>query len=149
MKKKIISILLIEDNPDHTELIIKELESKMLNTIYPVKDGQEALDFLFHKGKYKDPKKAPRPGLILLDLKLPKVDGAEVLKKIKSDPALKVIPVVVLTTSVRGEDILESYKNGVNSYIAKPVKFEEFTRVVKKIKLYWILTNRGYVVDRD
>lgn len=149
MKKKIISILLIEDNPDHTELIIKELESKMLNTIYPVKDGQEALDFLFHKGKYKDPKKAPRPGLILLDLKLPKVDGAEVLKKIKSDPDLKVIPVVVLTTSVRGEDILESYKNGVNSYIAKPVKFEEFTRVVKKIKLYWILTNRGYVVDRD
>lgn len=149
MKKKIISILLIEDNPDHTELIIKELESKMLNTIYPVKDGQEALDFLFHKGKYKDPKKAPRPGLILLDLKLPKVDGAEVLKKIKSDPALKVIPVVVLTTSERDKDILESYKNGVNSYITKPIKFEEFTRVVREIKLYWILTNRGYVVGRD
>lgn len=150
MSKKPINILLIEDNPDHVELIVKELKNhKLMNRIYVTEDGQSALDFLFRSGKYKDPENAPRPGLILLDLKLPKVDGIEVLKRIKSDPDLKVIPVIVLTTSAREKDIDMSYKNGADSYIVKPVKFQKFSDVINKIKLYWILTNIGPEVEKD
>lgn len=145
MEKDPITILLVEDNPDHAELIINELKKDggLINEIYLAKDGQEALDFLFHHGEYKDPEKAPRPGLILLDMKLPKVDGKEVLKQVKSTTELKKIPVVILTTSADEEDIARSYANGVNSYVTKPIKFAEFAKAVREIKLYWILTNNG------
>jgi len=143
-----LDILLIEDNVDHAELIIKELNnnSRIINMIYWVKDGQEALDFLHRKGDYREPKKSPRPGLILLDLKLPKVDGLDVLKKIKSDKKLKVIPVVVLTTSSQEEDIIKSYENGTNSFISKPLKFDKFVKAIREIKLYWVLTNKGPII---
>jgi CheY-like chemotaxis protein len=143
MQQETISILLVEDNPDHAELIINELKKDggLINEIYLAKDGQEALDFLNHKGDYENSEKAPTPGLILLDLNLPKVDGKEVARQVKSDPDLKNIPVVILTTSADQEDIARSYANGVNSYITKPVKFSEFMRVIREIKLYWVLTN--------
>lgn len=143
MEKKEIDILLVEDNPDHAELIIRELKSKngLANSIHHVKDGAEALDYLFHKGNYSNPATAPKPGLILLDLKLPKIDGLEVLKTIKNDPDLKIIPVVMLTTSLQDEDIAQSYSNGINSYINKPVRFEDFIKVIRDIRLYWVLTN--------
>lgn len=145
MEKLLIEILLIEDNEDHAELVINELKGagKLINNINLVKNGKDALDYLFNKGKYKDFEKYPKPGLIILDLKLPKVDGLEVLKKIKKNPELKVIPVVVLTTSGDEEDVELSYKYGVNSYITKPVKFEKFVKVIQDIRLYWVLTNIG------
>jgi len=143
MQKNGINILLVEDNSDHAELIIHELKNDggLINNIHLARDGQEALDFLFRRGKYKDPRSAPRPGLVLLDLKLPKVDGIEVLQRVKSDPLLKMIPVVVLTTSSRDEDIAGSYMSGGNSFLTKPVRFEDFMKVVSNIKLYWLLTN--------
>lgn len=143
--RKMMDILLIEDNDDHAELIRRELKDKsgLVNEIYRAADGPEALDFLFHQGKYKDPEKYPLPGLILLDLKLPKVDGFEVLKKIKSDSYLCIIPIVILTSSTEEEDVIKSYQNGTNSYITKPVKFIDFIKVVNEIKLYWILTNKN------
>ena len=145
MEKLLIEILLIEDNEDHAELVINELKGagKLINNINLVKNGKDALDYLFNKGKYKDSEKYPKPGLIILDLKLPKVDGLEVLKKIKANPELKVIPVVVLTTSGDEEDVELSYKYGANSYITKPVKFEKFVKVIQDIRLYWVLTNIG------
>lgn len=143
--RKMMDILLIEDNDDHAELIRRELKDKsgLVNEIYRAADGPEALDFLFHQGKYKDPEKYPLPGLILLDLKLPKVDGFEVLKKIKSDSNLCIIPIVILTSSTEEEDVIKSYQNGTNSFITKPVKFMDFIKVVNEIKLYWILTNKN------
>ena len=143
--RKMMDILLIEDNDDHAELIRRELQDKsgLVNKIYRAADGPEALDFLFHQWKYKDPEKYPIPGLILLDLKLPKVDGFEVLKKIKSDANLCIIPIVILTSSTEEEDVIKSYQNGTNSYITKPVKFIDFIKVVNEIKLYWILTNKN------
>ena len=136
-----IEILLVEDNPDHAELTRRALESgNMANQVHWVKDGQEALEYLFKKGAYKD---APRPGLVLLDIKLPKVSGLEVLEKIKKDEALRVIPVIMLTTSDRDEEALKCYNYGANSFITKPVKFSEFSERVKALKLYWLLTNRG------
>lgn len=134
-----IDILLVEDDPDHAELTIMALQdNQVINKIHWVKDGEEALDFLYHRGKYQEVK---HPGLIILDLKLPKVDGLEVLHQIKSDASLKLIPVIILTTSSRDEDIAKAYQDGVNSYITKPVDFKEFTQKIKEIKLYWVLTN--------
>lgn len=134
-----IDILLVEDDPDHAELTITALQGNgLINKIRWVKDGEEALDFLYQRGNYLQ---AERPGLIILDLKLPKVDGLEVLGKIKKDDLLKLIPVIILTTSSRDEDIAKAYQDGVNSYITKPVDFKEFAQKIKEIKLYWILTN--------
>jgi len=134
-----IDVLLVEDNPDHVELILKVLRgNNILNEVYVASDGEEALEFLCHRGKYME---APRPGLILLDIKLPKVDGIEVLKRIKADPALKSIPVVVLTTSTGERELIESYNLGANSYIIKPVGFEEFAKMIKDLKLYWLVVN--------
>ncbi|MFC2062302.1 response regulator, partial [Elusimicrobiota bacterium] len=150
MEERITNILLVEDNPDHEELIVKEIKNNRIgNKVYVARDGQEALDFLYHQGKYENPKDSPTPEIILLDLKLPKVEGTEVLKRIKSDSTLKVIPVVILTTSSRDEDIAKSYKNGTNSYITKPVKFEEFTKVIKDINLYWMQTNKGIKQQKE
>jgi CheY-like chemotaxis protein len=132
-----VDILLVEDNPDHVELILKTLEeNNVLNEVYVVTNGEEALDFLYQRGKYTD---ARRPGLILLDIKLPRVDGIEVLRQIKADAKLKSIPVVMLTTSAGEKEIVESYHYGANSYIIKPVDFEQFAKVIKELKLYWMV----------
>ncbi len=137
-----VNILLIEDNQDHAHLTHRALkEGNLLNEIFWVKDGQEALDFLFRRGRYTDPAAAPRPGLILLDIKLPKINGFEVLRRIKTDESLHSIPVVMLTTSDRDEEVKASYQAGANSYVCKPVKFAEFVQQVKSVKLYWVLTN--------
>ena len=142
MKGKPVDILLVEDDPDHAELTVRALkENNVLNEVHVVRDGQEALDYLYHQGKYTDEKKFPRPGLILLDIRLPKVDGLEVLKQLKAVPQFKSIPVIMLTTSDRDEEIAESYGTGANSYVVKPVEFEEFTKKVRELKLYWTITN--------
>jgi len=138
---KMIDILLVEDNPDHVILTKRVLEdNRVSNKVYVCRDGAEALDFVYRRAKYSD---APRPGLILLDVKLPRVDGFEVLKKLKSDPTLKSIPIVMLTTSARDEEIARGYDEGVNSYVTKPVKFDEFTEKIKNIDLYWGLVSES------
>lgn len=139
---KIIKILLVEDNPDDIDITKRALkEAKIINKLWIVRDGQEALDFLQHKGEYKDPSLSPKPGLILLDINLPKLNGIDVLKAIKQDPDFKRIPVIMLTVSKRDEDIVKSYNSGCNSFIQKPVSFENFVEVVKQISLYWGLLN--------
>jgi len=141
-RRKDVNVLLVEDNPDHAELTLKALkDGNMLNEIFWVKDGEEALDFLNHRGRYADATKTPRPDLVLLDIHLPKVDGHEVLRRIKTDEALRSIPVVMMTTSEREDDICESYKAGVNSFVSKPVRFVDFVERVRNMKLYWVLTN--------
>ncbi|MDO8784757.1 MAG: response regulator [Syntrophales bacterium] len=142
VKGKPVNILLVEDNEDHAELTLSALRNNnVINEIHVVRDGEEALDFVYHRGKYTDVEKFPLPGLILLDISLPKLSGLEVLETFKKDPELKVIPVIMLTTSSREEEILRSYANGANSYVTKPVDFDEFVRKIKDIKLYWTLTN--------
>ena len=142
MKGKPVNILLVEDNEDHAELTLRALRSNnLINEVYVVKDGEEALDFVYHRGKYADVKEFPLPGLILLDISLPKVSGLEVLETLKGDPQLKVIPVIMLTTSEREEEIARSYAGGANSYVTKPVDFEEFVKKITEIKLYWTITN--------
>jgi len=139
MGPKSVDILLIEDNPDHVELILKALrDNNVLNEVHVVSDGEEALEFLYQRGKYME---APRPGLILLDIRLPGMDGIEFLRQIKADPKLKLLPVVVLSTSEEKKDIMGCYGCGANSYIVKPVGFEEFSKVIKDLKLYWLVVN--------
>jgi CheY-like chemotaxis protein len=138
-----MNILLVEDNPDHAELTLRALENgNLLNHVAWVKDGEEALDFLYRRRRYADPASSPRPGLILLDMKLPKLDGHEVLRRIKADETLRSIPVVMLTTSDRQEEIDESYRAGANSFVTKPVRFSEFVERVRTVQLYWVLTSR-------
>jgi two-component system response regulator len=138
-----VEILLVEDNPNDAELAMRALKKNNLaNNVYRVCDGEEALDFIFARGQYKTRKIENAPKVILLDLKLPKIDGLEVLKIIKSDPITKIIPVVVLTSSKEEEDMIESYRLGVNSYIIKPVDFDKFINSVKDIGLYWLLLNQ-------
>ena len=141
MVKNEVDILLVEDNPDDAELTIRGLkERKLANNITWVMDGAEALDFLFHKGKYSS-KINHKPKVILLDLKLPKIDGLEVLRQVKKNESTKIIPVVILTSSREEKDIVESYKLGVNSYIVKPVEFEKFQASINEIGFYWLLLN--------
>lgn len=148
IKARIVPILLVEDNQDDIELTGKALrKGKIYNHLYIVKDGKEAIDFLFHRGIYKKKSKAPVPGIILLDINLPKIDGIEVLRQIKNHPKLKRIPVIILTTSKRDQDIIQSYNLGVNSYIQKPVDFDKFMETVKNIELYWILTNTPPILE--
>jgi CheY-like chemotaxis protein len=135
---KLIDILLVEDNPDHAVLTKKVLEDyKVVNKVHVVGDGVEALDFVHRRGKYSDGHDAPRPGLILLDVKLPKMDGFEVLKRLKADPEYRAIPVVMLTTSSRDEEVAKGYAEGANSYVTKPVRFDEFAAKVRNIGVYW------------
>ena len=137
-----VHILLVEDNADHAALTMRALrDGNMLNEIFWVKDGQEAVDFLDRDGRYASPAATPRPGLILLDIRLPKLDGHEVLRQIKSDAHLRTIPVVMLTTSERDDEIQKCYEAGVNSYVSKPVKFSDFAQTIKSLKLYWIMVN--------
>jgi two-component system response regulator len=138
-----IEMLLVEDNPDDVELTLHALESHFVtNLIEVVRDGAEALEFLFAEGAYAHRRVDDTPKLVLLDLKLPKIDGLEVLRRIKTDSRTQAIPVVMITSSREERDIIESYQLGVNSYIVKPVDFEQFTEAVKQIGLYWLLLNQ-------
>ena len=137
-----VEILLVEDNPTDAELTMRALRKKHLaNNLVWVKDGEEALDFIHCKGKYKD-RINGTPKLILLDLKLPKIDGIEVLRDLKSDIRTRTVPVVMLTSSQEERDIVESYQLGVNSYIVKPVDFDKFLEMVSQVGLYWSLMNK-------
>ena len=140
MKPKDTIILLVEDNPDDVELTLLAFEEHNLtNEIIVARDGEEALDILFQRPK--DIAGQQRPDLILLDLNLPKVDGLEVLRQVRSHPETQLIPVVVLTSSREENNIAESYRRGVNSYLRKPVDFEKFVAVVRQLGLYWLLLN--------
>ena len=135
-------ILLVEDNPDDEELTIRTLKKHhILNEVEVVRDGSEALDYLFCKGKYAKNKCHVLPVIIMLDIKLPKINGLEVLRRIRSDERTKYIPVVILTSSDEERDLIESYKLGANSYVRKPVNFNEFQEAVRHLALYWILLN--------
>jgi two-component system, response regulator len=136
-------ILLVEDNPQDLELTQRALrKANLANHIHIARDGAEALDFLFCEGAHAERKIEDGPKVILLDLKLPKLDGLQVLKRIKSDPRTRTIPVVVLTSSKEQNDVVESYHLGVNSYIVKPVNFERFAEAVQQLGMYWLLLNQ-------
>lgn len=140
MDKKII--LLVEDNPDDVDLTIRALEkNKILNKVVTACDGVEALDYLFGAGKYAGRDTSVLPELVLLDLKLPKVDGIDVLKKLRSNELTELLPVVILTSSKEEQDIINSYKFGANSYIRKPVDFNQFMEAVRQLGLYWLVLN--------
>ncbi len=137
----VVDILLVEDNLDDVEITKRAFkELNLANRIFVARDGQEALDFLSHKGEYEN-NRVPAPGLVLLDINLPKVNGIEVLKFIKNSDSLEAIPVVMLTVSKRDEDVVKSYRLGCNSFLKKPVAFEEFVDLVKNIGLYWGVLN--------
>jgi two-component system, response regulator len=137
LENNIVEILLVEDNQDDAELTIRALKKyNLANNLVHVGDGEEALDFLFNTHVSVLPK------IILLDIKMPKVDGIEVLRKIKNDPQRKIIPVVVLTSSKEERDIVESYKLGVNAYIVKPVEFDKFVKAVSEIGFFWLILNQ-------
>lgn len=145
---KVIEILLVEDNPTDAELCIRALKnSNLANNLVWVKDGAEALEFIFATGAYADRKVSSPPKVILLDLRLPKVDGMEVLRRVKSDERTSTIPVVVLTSSQEDRDVAESYQLGVNSYISKPVEFDAFAKTVSDLGFYWLLVNRPPVLN--
>jgi CheY-like chemotaxis protein len=133
-----ITILMADDDPDDCLLVRKAFKtSKLCNDLRFVNDGEDLMDYLYRRGKYKEPDQAPRPGLILLDLNMPRKDGREALKEIRADATLREIPVIVLTTSKDEEDILRSYNLGANSYITKPVSFEGLVDVIKSLGKYW------------
>ena len=139
-----VEILLVEDNPGDVELTLDALqENKLTNRIEIVRDGAEALDFIFCQGAYAQRDMAHQPRLILLDLKLPKVTGLEVLAKIRADPRTHLLPVVVLTSSREERDVVASYQLGSNSYIIKPVDFEQFNEAIKYLGFYWLLLNNA------
>jgi len=135
-------VLLVEDNDDDVELTMRSFaKHKLSSKVVVMRNGQEALDYLFRQGSYAQRDPAEIPSVILLDLKLPKVDGLEVLRQIRSQAATKCIPVVVLTTSSQTQDKLESYSSGVNSYIRKPVDFDQFMEVTRQLGIYWLTIN--------
>lgn len=143
MIDNVTDILLVEDNPHDVELALRALDqNRLANRVHIVRDGAEALDFIFCTGAYADREGRDRPYVILLDLKLPLVDGLEVLRRVKGDPRTRTIPVVVLTSSREERDVVRSYELGVNSYIAKPVDFEQFAEAVRQLGLYWLLLNQ-------
>jgi two-component system response regulator len=142
-----VEILLIEDNPDDVELALRALtKNNLANRVFTVADGAEALDFIFARGAHQNRRVGNVPRVVLLDLKLPKVDGIEVLRAIRSDERTRFVPVVILTSSSEERDIVETYKLGVNSYIVKPVNFEKFIEVVRELGYYWLLLNQRPVV---
>lgn len=144
MLEHAVEILLVEDNPNDVELTLRALKkNNITNRIHVVRDGAEALEFIFSTDKYKDRNINEHPKVILLDLNLPKVNGLEVLKRIKDDERTRSIPVVMMTSSREEQDLVKSYKLGVNSYIVKPVDFSQFTNVVKQLGYYWMLINQN------
>jgi two-component system, response regulator len=143
-----LHILLVEDNEDHAELVIRGMrDQQVANTIHHVSDGEKALDYLFARGAYADAVQNPRHNLVLLDLRLPRVDGLEVLRTIKTTPDLLRIPVVVLTSSEAESDIAQSYDYHANSYIVKPLDFKTFTRLMKDLGFYWLGWNAKPIRD--
>jgi two-component system response regulator len=144
MNQNTVDLLLVEDNANDAELTIRELKkNNMANNLIHLKDGEEALDFIFGTGKYASQNDIlPRPKIVLLDIQMPKVNGIEVLAKIKSDPRTQSIPVVILTSSKEDPDIQKCYAYGVNSYIIKPVNFESFAEAIKNLGFYWLLLNQ-------
>ena len=139
IKGEPLVILLVEDNEDHAELIQRSLaQNRVANRIIWVDDGEKAINYLFLKGDYSDPDKNPRPSMILLDLRLPKVDGLDVLRRIKGDPTLQKIPVVILTSSSAETDVARSYEAHANSYVVKPVDFLKFTQLMDDLGFYWL-----------
>ncbi|PZO43416.1 MAG: two-component system response regulator [Pseudanabaena frigida] len=146
ISEQTVFILLVEDNPADAELAIRALRrGRITNDIQLLTDGAEALDFIFCRGIYDHRQITNHPKVILLDLKLPKVSGLEVLRQLKSDPRTQMIPIVVMTSSAQDSDVIESYKLGVNSYIVKPVDFEQFNKAVEQLGFYWVLINRSPV----
>jgi two-component system response regulator len=142
MTESVLEILLVEDDPNDVKLTIHALrEENVGNDIHVARDGEEALDFLFCRGEFASRSFHSPPRLVLLDLKLPKVDGLEVLRAVKGDPRTQAIPIVVLTSSRQENDLVQSYKLGVNAYIQKPVEFDSFRRVVKQLGLFWLVAN--------
>ena len=144
LKSNLVEILLLEDNKNDAELAILALEEfNLANQMVWLKDGKQGLDFLFGRGEFEGRDVGQPPKLILLDLKMPKVSGIEVLKAIREDPRTQFIPVTVLTSSKEEKDIIETYKLGVNSYIVKPVDFEQFSKSVRDVGYYWLLLNQN------
>jgi CheY-like chemotaxis protein len=142
-------ILLVEDSQNDIDLALYALrEENLANSIFVVRDGEKALDFLFCRGAFAERSFKHPPKLVLLDLKLPKVDGLQVLKQLKSDPRTKTIPVVIMTSSSEERDLVEGYNLGVNSYIQKPVDFDQFRTTVKTLGLYWLVVNQAPVAGR-
>jgi two-component system response regulator len=142
-----VEILLVEDNASDVELTLHVFQAhKLTNRIHVVRDGAEALDFIFCAGRYASRNRLDRPKVIWLDLKLPKIDGLEVLGRVKADAAARMIPVVVMTSSREERDMVESYRLGVNSYIVKPVDVQQFSEAIRQVGLYWVLLNQPPVV---
>jgi len=145
-----VDILLVEDSQDDIDLALHALrQGKLANSIFVVRDGEEALDFLFCRGAYAERSFDHPPKLVLLDLKMPKVDGLQVLKQVKGDPRTKAIPVVIMTSSREERDLIEGYKSGVNSFIQKPVDFDQFRTTVKTLGMYWLVVNQPPVNDES
>jgi len=137
-----VEILIVEDNPNDLEMTMRGLQkARLVNHVHVARDGEEALDFVFCEGAHAGRAMSDQPKMILLDLKLPKVDGLEVLARLKADPRTRSIPVVMLTSSQEQSDLLASYQNGVNSYIVKPVNFEAFVQAVAELGMYWMMLN--------
>lgn len=136
------TILLVEDNPDDEELTIRALrQAKVANEVIVARDGIEALDYLFGKGKFEGRDPSQWPTVVLLDLKLPKLNGLDVLQRVRADPRTRLIPVVILTSSSQDEDMVNSYASGANSYVRKPVEFGSFASAVTQLGVYWLLLN--------
>jgi two-component system, response regulator len=145
-----VDILLVEDSQDDMDLALHALRhEKLANSIFVVRDGEEALDFLFCRGAFAQRTFDQAPKLVLLDLKLPKVDGLQVLKQLKSDPRTRTIPVVIMTSSREERDVVEGYNSGVNSFIQKPVDFEQFRTTVKSLGMYWLVVNQAPVTTTN
>jgi two-component system response regulator len=143
MNNNEVEVLMVEDNPHDAEMTIRALKKvNLANKLVHLKDGAEALDFIFAKGAFAGRKIENKPKVILLDIKMPKVDGIEVLRRIKSDDATKTIPVVIMTSSKEEQDMITSYNLGVNSYVVKPVDFESFAKAVAELGFYWLLINQ-------
>lgn len=148
--KVMLTILLVEDNEDHAELILRSLEdAHICNNIYHVKDGEQALNYLFRRDKFSDPQMSPRPHVILLDLRLPKIDGLHVLHEIKRTKSTASLPVVILTTSQAEADIAKAYHEHANSYLIKPVDFDSFRSLIEELGSYWFTLNHPPQVVSD
>jgi CheY-like chemotaxis protein len=148
MNSDALDIVLVEDSQEDVDLALHTLRrEKLANNIFVARDGEEALDFIFCRGTFTDRSFDHPPKLVLLDLKLPKVDGMEVLKQVKSDPRTRTIPIVIMTSSKEERDLVASYNLGANSYIQKPVDFDQFRETVKNVGLYWLVINQPPVVQ--